>query len=84
MMLINVTMIITIYVTQAIYPTVQQVMELIQLTLHMRLLMIIILRYSKIMVPLIATIQEMKTGATSHTIKIIIFVEPLMDKLAII
>jgi hypothetical protein len=36
------------------------------------------------MVPLIATIQEMKTGATSHTIKIIIFVEPLMDKLAII
>lgn len=77
-------MTITIYVTQAIYPTVQQVMELIQLTLHMRLLMIIILRYSKIMVQLIATIQAMKTGATSHTIKIIIFVEPLMDKLAII
>jgi len=77
-------MIITIYVTQAIYPTVQQVMELIQLTLHMRLLMIIILRYSKIMVQLIATIQAMKTGATSHTIKILIFVEPLMDKLAII
>ena len=84
MMLINVSMTITIYVTQAIYPTVQQVMELIQLTLHMRLLMIIILRYSKIMVQLIATIQAMKTGATSHTIKIIIFVEPLMDKLAII
>jgi len=77
-------MIITIYVTQAIYPTVQQVMELIQLTLHMRLLMIIILRYSKIMVQLIATIQAMKTGATSHTIKILIFVEPLMGKLAII
>jgi hypothetical protein len=77
-------MTITIYVTQAIYPTVQQVMELIQLTLHMRLLMIIILRYSKIMVQLIATIQAMKTGATSHTIKILIFVEPLMGKLAII